>query len=123
MLMQTKRTNQGLHDRIVQMVANHVRSLGYRPVCADLAGCKQPAPIDGHIPDVTGYFRGHLGLICEVETSDSISDAHAGSQWSAFSRQAVLSRARFAVAVPKGYAQSAQNRLGQLGLSALVWEF
>ena len=99
-----KRRSQSDHDRMVRAVADHLLREGYGDVRADVAGYSTPSELTwkgkqhGHIPDVTAD-----GTIFEVETADSIDDAHTEDQWKLFAAWAELNRRTFVVVVPKGF--------------------
>ena len=120
-----KRFSQQNHDAMVLNAARFLTSKGYRNVKADLPGATAPDRIfwkstnSGHTPDITAE-NGRL-MIVEVETSDSISDAHTEDQWKLFSAFVNQHGGEFWVAVPKGSENAAQIRLNNLNLNAKVW--
>jgi hypothetical protein len=107
---------------MVRAVAEHLAREGYGNVRADVAGYSTPTELTwkgkqrGHIPDVTAD-----GMIIEVETADSISDAHTEDQWKLFAAWAKVNSKTFVVVVPKGSEQAAERRLRELGITAQVW--
>jgi hypothetical protein len=122
--MKTK--SQSNHDQMIRDVCNHLISHGYRDIKADLKGLPHPALIlwkttgKGHIPDVTAKSNGTDSLF-EIETEDSIFDQHTKDQWTLFAANAEQFGKVFYVVVPKGSENSAESRLGQLGIEAKVW--
>ena len=117
-----KRRSQLEHDEMVQTVAEHLESERFTEVKADLPDYDRPDKIvwkntgSGHIPDVTAD-----GLLVEVETADSIDDAHTEDQWTLFGAHAEQHNKTFVVVVPRGSRSAAQRRLRELGITAKVW--
>ena len=70
----------------------------------------------GHIPDATAS-----GVIVEVETADSINDAHTADQWTLFATYADQHDETFVVVVPEGSKAASQRRLRELDVTAEVW--
>jgi hypothetical protein len=109
------------HQDLVNMMARHFASLGYRNIRADLPGMVAPEVILGtkqnHIPDLTADKNG-TRIILEAETGGTISGDHTASQWSLFSDAAKKAGGEFHVVVPKRYRSSAERRLADLGLKA-----
>ena len=72
----SKRTprQQTKHDRTVERSAKSYQGKGYR-VRADIAGFKQPGLIGGRRPDVVAQ-KGKKVVIVEVETKDTMKNAH-----------------------------------------------
>ena len=120
-----KRKSQSDHDKMVLYAANVLVQKGFRNVKADLGGWTQPTKIvwkttsEGHIPDVTG--DGNPDVLVEVETDDSIFDAHTEDQWNLFYNNAKQYSKEFWVLVPNRSENDAQTRLTQLGITAKIW--
>lgn len=76
------------HEELINMMAHYFTTEGYRDVKADIPGMPRPDLIHGtkknHIPDLTAYKNG-IRIILEAETSSTIFDNQATSQWSLFS--------------------------------------
>jgi hypothetical protein len=118
-------SSQTNHDNMVGTVARHLSSGGYR-VAADLPGFNKPPTYGGtilttHIPDVTAENSGKQPVIAEVETAETIGDAHTDNQWRTFSATAVRVSGRFWVVVPKGYDAAARLRASALGLQPEIF--
>ena len=117
-----KRKSQSDHDRMLQAVAVHLTSEGWAKVMADVRSYDRPAkivwkrPNDGHIRDVTAH-----GIIVEVETADSIGNAHTAEQWRLFAAYAEQHDQASVVVVPTGSKAATKRRLRELGVSAEVW--
>jgi hypothetical protein len=113
--------SQSQHDQIVQAMVNYLARQGFQNIRADLPGYAQPSLVKGtnrdHIPDVTAN-----GVIIEVETDETINIDHTTSQWQLFADHAAKSGQSFWVAVPRGSAAAALQRLSELGLRAGVYE-
>lgn len=103
------------HKNLVEMMANYYTKQGYQNVKADLLGWPNPSLINEYIPDVTAETNNTL-IILEVETCDTIDDAHTESQWLEFARSG-----KFEVAVPKNCRDSASAKLSSLEITAIVW--
>ncbi len=113
------------HQDLIIMMARHFASQGYRNIRADIPGMVTPEVILGtkqnHVPDLTADKNG-TGIILEAETANTISDGHTASQWSLFSAAAKNAGGEFHVVIPKGYRNSAEQRLADLGLRAdKIW--
>ena len=117
-----KRRSQSDHDRMVKAVADHLANEGCRNVMADVRRYDRPTKIvwkrsnRGHIPDLRAD-----GIIVEVETADSIDDAHTSDQWTLFAAYAEEHDQVFVVVVPEGSSAAAKRRLRELGVTAEVW--
>ena len=126
------------HDALIKFAAEYLKERDFRNVMADLAGYGAPQKITcpasaglpaaclperqgeaGHIPDITAEYQ-HLNIF-EVETADSIDDAHTAEQWKLFANYARDTNVRFWVVVPSGSVMSAHQRLKTLRLTADVW--
>jgi len=109
------------HQDLINMMARHFASQGYRNIRADLPGMATPDAILGtkqnHVPDLTADKNG-TRIILEAETACTISDDHTASQWSLFSDAAKKAGGEFHIVVPKGYRSSVEQRLAGLGLKA-----
>jgi len=120
------RQSQLHHDRMVKAIADFLVERDFADVRADIAGFAKPLEIttdkDGsaRIPDVTG--RGQFFVVFEVETSDSIDDAHTQEQWGSFAAWAKRNGAAFYIAVPEASKQRATERAAQLGVEAKIVE-
>jgi hypothetical protein len=114
------RDDQTTHDSMVKYVANHVSRQGHSNIRADIAGYTTPDLIywgnsrHGHVPDVTSCDGSKY--IIEVETADSIADAHTVDQWRLFSSNAAQHAKKFIVVVPEGYHEQAWKRALQLSV-------
>ncbi|MBI5444170.1 MAG: hypothetical protein HY900_23535 [Deltaproteobacteria bacterium] len=122
----TQRKSQADHDRMIGEVVSFLREKGYGEIRADLPDFEHPEEIvwratgRGEVPDVTA--RSTSFIVVEVETEDTIEDAHTTEQWRLFSEHAREVRGEFFVVVPKGFMAHAWRRLKLLGLEANVWE-
>jgi hypothetical protein len=109
------------HQDLINMMARHFVSQGYRNIRADVPGMVAPEVIHGtkqnHIPDLTADKNGS-GIILEAETASTIPGDHTASQWSLFSDAAKKASGEFHLVVPKGYRISAEQRLADLDLKA-----
>ncbi len=122
-----ERTHQAqiFHDKMIKQLADSLISKKFRDVKADHPDFPdKPAPVvqetsaSFHIPDVTAM--GIQMVLFEVETDDTINDAHTGEQWGLFAAYANLNRAEFWIVVPKASMDDARQRLENLGLNAKV---
>ena len=126
MLLNMKRRSQPTHDRMVSQIAQRLRDLeGYKKVQADLPAYTKPDTIywssgGGHIPDVTAW--NNIFHIFEVETDDSIDDAHTDDQWKLFAAYAAKFNAVFYAVVPRGYKWKTELQLTKLNITAEVIE-
>lgn len=120
------RKSQAEHDRMVAAVARILLGKGYQDVRADIPGHTLPRRIvwqstgEGFRPDVTA-LRDGLRMF-EVETADSISDAHTEPQWTLFSSYARHNNALFYIVFPSGSLEAVTQRLQDLRLEALLME-
>ena len=126
--MERSRQSQSFHDKMIKQLADSLISKKFRDVKADHPGFpEKPAPItleafaSCYIPDVTA--TGIQMVIFEVETDETIADAHTGEQWKLFSSYAYLHGAEFWVVVPKASMEDAEQRLENLGLQGKVMGF
>ena len=109
------------HQDLINMMARHFASQGYRNIRANIQGMVTPDVILGaeqnHMRDLTAEKNG-ARIILEAETAGTISGGHTVSQWSLFSATAKKAGSEFRVVVPRGYRSSAEQRLADLGLRA-----
>ena len=126
--MERSHQSQAFHDKMIKQLAESLISKKFRDVKADHPDFpEKPAPIvlepfaSFHIPDVTAM--GIQMVLFEVETDDTINDAHTQEQWKLFASYAHVNRAEFWVVVPKASMEDAQTRLATLGLHAKVMGF
>ncbi len=113
------------HIQLIEMMANHFKSLGCTDIKADLDGYSRPDSINGYIPDLTCYKNGvnRSLIILEAETCSSIFDQHTERQWTAFYNRSRTTGSEFHIVVPKtcntsSSRESVKERLRQLGISA-----
>lgn len=122
----TVRKSQADHDRMVASVARILIGKGYQDVRADIPGQALPRRIvwqstgEGFRPDVTAVRDGLR--IFEVETADSIMDAHTEPQWKLFAAYARHNSAMFYIVFPKGSLETVTQRLQYLRVEALLME-
>lgn len=126
--MERTRQAQMFHDKMIKQLADTLISKKFRDVKADHPDFPdKPAPVvldtsaSFHIPDVTAM--GIQMVLFEVETDDTINDAHTSEEWGLFAAYANLNRAEFWVVVPKASMDDARLRLESLGLNAKVMGF
>ena len=126
--MKRPRQSQAFHDKMIKQLADSLVSKKFRDVRADHPDfTEKPAPItleafaSYYIPDVTA--TGIQMVIFEVETDDTIDDAHTREEWELFASYAHVNRAEFWVVVPKASMDDAEARLAELGLTAKVMGF
>ena len=110
------RNAQSLHDMMVEIRANNLRSDGY-DVSADIPGFPQPPTIKGYIPDIYAV-KGYSKIITEAETCDTIGSQHTKEQYKAFS--SVLG-AEFHVVVPKSCLSDAKRYAELWGIKVNEW--
>jgi len=132
----TKRKSQSNHDFMVSTLVDFLMANNYHTVKADLPTSNQSkfAPIflspeqtlycpntkKGQKPDASAE-KNNQKYIFEVETEDSINDAHTKSQWELFSINAKQHKKEFIICVPKDYELLAQLRIIDLNIQASVW--
>jgi hypothetical protein len=115
------RKNQAEHETMVRSLAIHLKEQGHSDIKVDLFGGPIPDGIYwetrkiGYIPDVTSTKGQHY--LFEVETDDSIDDAHTADEWSLFAANAKRESKLFIVVVPKGSEQVAWQRAQTLGIT------
>jgi len=107
-------------------LTSHLRHSGHTNVKADLEGYIRPETITGgktgggFIPDVTSACG--KAFIFEVETADSIDEAHTEDQWHSFAADSAAREKNFIVVVPKGTDKQARLRAKALGIAVKdVW--
>ena len=116
----SKRKDQKEHDEMIIALTSHLRHHGHTNVKADIDGYIQPEPVAGPaaktrcIPDVTSTFGGEF--VFEVETSDSIDEAHTELQWNVLATDSQAKDKRFIIVVPKGADKHARHRAKELGI-------
>jgi len=131
-----KRKSQSKHDFMVSALVDFLMANNYHTVKADLPKRNQSkfAPIflsseqmiycpntkTGQKPDASAE-KNNQKYIFEVETEDSINDAHTKSQWKLFSINAKQHKKEFILFVPKDYGLLAQLRIIDLNIQAGVW--
>lgn len=122
----TKRKSQAEHDEMIVALTSHLRHNGHTNVRADIEGYVKPDSImggkagEGFIPDVTSSYGKEF--IFEVETADSIDEAHTGDQWHSFAADSAACDKNFIVVVPKGADKQARLRAEILGIAVKdVW--
>lgn len=124
-----KRQNQSDHDRMVRALTNRPLAPG-ETILADIEGFHKPSIIYGHIPDVqiekwpfNSYGTILKDTIFEVETHDSISDAHTAEQWREFAGWAHAAPNRFfVIVIPQGSALEAMARARNLGIVNVTFQ-
>jgi len=96
------------HDALVQMMAQHFKSLGYADIKADIAGWVRPdsiywvnKPSEKFIPDLTCFNANGKFIILEAETCSTFSDAHTHAQFEIFRAHATKLGGEFHVVVPR----------------------
>lgn len=120
------RRNQKEHDSLVEYITKELTERKYDDIRADLPGASKPKKViwqstgEGCYPDVTGQKSGLR--IFEIETADSINDAHTADQWKLFASYADVNNAMFYVVFPKGALGKVKDRLKELALKAVLWE-
>ena len=131
-----KRKSQSTHDSMVSALVGFLMANNYHTVKADLPKLNQTkfAPIflspeqtlycpntkKGQKPDASAE-KNNQKYIFEVETEDSINDAHTKSQWELFFINAKQHKKEFIICVPKDYELLAQLRIIDLNIQASVW--
>ena len=126
--MERSPQSQAFHDKMIKQLADSLISKKFRDVRADHPDSpEKPAPItleafaSYYIPDVTA--TGIQMVIFEVETDETINDAHTGEQWELFASYAHLHGAEFWVVVPKASMEDAEQRLAKLRVHGKVMGF
>ena len=110
------RESQSAHDNEVRRRYNQFSfDSDWSDVRADLPDTPKPGTFGGHVPDVTGRWKGTFYLL-EVETADSYATAHAKSQYRAFDEAG-----RLILDVPKSVEAKAKALLATMGIQELVW--
>lgn len=113
-LLKRGRTNQTLHDRVIEVVAAHVRSRGY------FAGTNPSSQhnwsISGRYPDVIAMYEvsKQVSYIVEVETADSVTEHEADTQWSDYASLGHV----FYLMVPKAELETAVSICRRKGIPA-----
>ncbi|MHB1846375.1 MAG: hypothetical protein ACYCWW_16245 [Deltaproteobacteria bacterium] len=119
--------------RLILLMAEFFRSLGYLDVRARLPGFAVPLVINGsirnHQPDVTCLQTDtrSTGVILDAVPIESIPDTETESRWTLFHSAAELYGAEFHVAVPRFIAHLSgpdlvRARLRDMGIhSQHVW--
>jgi hypothetical protein len=122
----TKRKSQAEHDEMIIALTSHLRHNGHKNVRADIEGYIRPKAIpdgkagNGLIPDVTSSCGKEF--IFEIETADSIDEAHTENQWRSFAAYSAARNKNFIVVVPKGVDKQARLRAETLGVAVKdIW--
>jgi len=96
------------HDKLVLMMAQHFKQLGYSNITADITGWTKPNSIYWtNNPDKKFYpdlmCKDALGVlvILEAETCNNLNDEHTREQFRIFRAFANNENGRFEVVVPK----------------------
>lgn len=78
--------NQALHDRVIQMASNNLDKINHN-VYTNI-GEQRITKVGEEYPDIiiTKKNESAVNFIIEVETSDSIIQSEAVSQWNAYSK-------------------------------------
>ncbi|MHB8420863.1 MAG: hypothetical protein ACYDCL_22535 [Myxococcales bacterium] len=94
-------------SRLVQLMAEFFRSLGYLDVRARLPGFSQPATINGslrnHQPDVTCLQNDAqaTAIVLDAVPIEQVTDPMTESRWTLFFSAAELYGGEFHIAVPR----------------------
>jgi len=131
-----KRKSQSKHDSMVSALVDFLLANNYHAIKADLPKRNQsnlyqtsvsseqmlycPNTKKGHKPDASAE-KNNQKYIFEVETEDSINDAHTENEWKLFSINAKQHKKEFIIFVPKDYELLAQLRIIDLNIQASVW--
>lgn len=77
---------QTVHNNLVRRMVEAYYNRGYFNLRADHIGLSSGIPglVNGYRPDISASKDG-LNVICEVETSDSVTSNETINQWKAFS--------------------------------------
>lgn len=117
-------TETAEHSRLILMMAEHFKKLGYIGIRADLKAYPKPGKILGRVPDLTCNKRDKAKtlVVLEAETCGSIFDEHTQRQWRAFSASALALKGEFHIVVPKTCGREsgrtlARRRLRELNIS------
>jgi hypothetical protein len=120
------RKHQEDHETLVRSLAVHLKKDGHTDIKVDLFGNNRPDQIRWEskktwfIPDVTS--TKDKKYIFEVETEDSIDEAHTEDEWRLFAATALNELKLFIVVVPKGSEHKAWQRAEALGVTLYnVW--
>ena len=126
--MERSQQSQAFHDKMIKRLADSLIGKKFRDVRADHPDYSaKPLPIvmeqftSFHIPDVTAV--GIQNVLFEVETDETIDDAHTREQWGLFASYAERNGAEFWIVVPSASMDDARDRVASLGLNAKVMGF
>ncbi len=123
----------GSRARLVQLMAEFFRSLGYQDVRARLPDYPQPSNINGslrnHQPDVTCLQNdaGSTAILLDAVPMEQVTDRLTESRWTLFCSAAELYGAEFHIAVPRITGkllgpELVRTKLNGLGIKAsYVW--
>lgn len=115
------------HDRLVEKLHVRLVASGFSDIRVELPGCVKPERIVwastglGHVPDASAHYllKQH---IFEVETAESIGDAHRYEQCKLFAAYSRGNSAEFTLVVPIGCGNDANRWLSCWRLQARVQE-
>lgn len=117
--MNRRQSESQEHHKLISMMVSYFENEGFKEIKADIPGRLRPAIIQGtkrnHIPDLTAQ-KNSIYVILEAETSNTILDDHAISQWTLFADAASKAGGEFHVVVPKGARSIAKQRASNLGI-------
>ncbi|HME90406.1 MAG TPA: hypothetical protein VKE49_03220 [Myxococcaceae bacterium] len=111
--------------RLLWLMAEFFRTLGYTDLCARLPGHTPPPVLSGtvedHRPDLTcrQSNASHTPLLLEVVTANGVEDARAENRWCLMASAARLFSAELHFVVPKWAAQGAIDALLRRRLECL----
>lgn len=114
-----KRNDKSQHDKMIFETITIIENAGFENIKADVPGYALPNQITPHIPDISAT-NNRIIHIFEVETGDTVTDAHTESQWTTFAKYAEENGSVFHVVVPKEYEDNAESQKGFLGITAEV---
>lgn len=122
----TVRKDQKIHEIIINIVVNHLKSRNFENIKANIDKYEKPEKIswengNSYIPDITGEENSILN-IWDVETEDSLIDEHSEDKWKAFASHASQKRSEFHIVVPKDKGHNVQKRLRDIGIVAFIHE-
>ena len=115
------------HDKLVLMMAQHFKQLGYSDIKADIPGWTRPdniywtnKPDQKYIPDLTCRNLNGILIILEAETGSTLNDDHTKAQFEIFRAHATNSKGRFEVVVPLTCAAGSCRSL--IAEQAKIWD-
>jgi hypothetical protein len=111
--VRSKRTDQPLHDRVIEVVADHVRKLGY--LAGTNPGSEHNWAIGGLYPDVIAMdeVSKQVSFIVEIETDDSVTEGES-DQWASYASLGHV----FYLMVPKARLENAVSVCRRKGIPA-----